>query len=76
MIYLTHTNFREGFRIAHEVSSYSFTALAKRAQPLLRPQGALLTLSYLGAERAVPHYNVMGVAKASLEATVRYIAAV
>jgi enoyl-[acyl-carrier protein] reductase I len=71
--YLTHIT-REGFHIAHDISSYSFAALAKRAQPLLRRKGALLTLTYLGAERAVPHYNVMGVAKASLEANVRYMA--
>jgi enoyl-[acyl-carrier protein] reductase I len=66
---------REGFRTAHEISSYSFTALAKAARPMLQGRaGALLTLSYLGAERAVPHYNVMGLAKASLEANVRYMA--
>lgn len=66
---------REGFRIAHDVSSYSFVALAKAARPMLRPGSALLTVSYLGAVRAVPHYNVMGLAKASLEANVRYMAA-
>lgn len=67
---------REGFRVAHDVSSYSFTALARAARPLLQGrQGALLTMSYLGAVRAVPHYNVMGLAKASLEASVRYLAA-
>lgn len=66
---------REGFRIAHDISAYSFPALAKAALPLLRPGAALLTLSYLGAERAVPHYNTMGLAKASLEASVRYLAA-
>jgi enoyl-[acyl-carrier protein] reductase I len=66
---------REGFRIAHDVSSYSFAALAKRAEPLMRGrQGALLTLSYLGAVRALPSYNVMGLAKASLEANVRFLA--
>lgn len=69
-----HTT-REGFRIAHEISSYSLIALAKAAQPLMQGRnGALLTLSYLGAERAIPHYNVMGLAKASLEANVRYLA--
>lgn len=67
---------REGFKIAHDISSYSFAALAKAARPMMEgTNGSLLTLSYLGAERAVPHYNVMGVAKASLEANVRYMAA-
>lgn len=66
---------REGFRIAHDVSSYSFGALAQATLPLMRDHGAYLTLSYLGAERAVPNYNVMGLAKASLEANVRYLAA-
>jgi enoyl-[acyl-carrier protein] reductase I len=66
---------REGFRIAHEVSSYSFAALAKAALPLMQGRnGSLLTLSYLGAVRSIPHYNVMGLAKASLEANVRYMA--
>jgi enoyl-[acyl-carrier protein] reductase I len=66
---------REAFRVAHDVSSYSFAALAKGALPMMegRP-AALLTLSYLGAERAMPNYNVMGLAKASLEANVRYMA--
>jgi enoyl-[acyl-carrier protein] reductase I len=66
---------REGFSMAHEISSYSFTALAKEALPMLNTNSALLTLSYLGAERAIPNYNVMGIAKASLEANVRYMAA-
>ncbi|HEX2825403.1 MAG TPA: enoyl-ACP reductase FabI [Burkholderiales bacterium] len=67
---------RDAFRIAQDVSAYSFAALAKAALPLMQGRkGALLTLSYLGAIRAVPNYNVMGVAKASLEATVRYLAA-
>ena len=67
---------REGFRIAHDVSSYSLTALAQRAQPLMAGrQGALVTLSYLGAVRSIPGYNVMGLAKASLEANVRFLAA-
>jgi enoyl-[acyl-carrier protein] reductase I len=66
---------REGFRIAHDISAYSFPALAKAALPMLRPHSALLTLSYLGAERVVPNYNTMGLAKASLEASVRYLAA-
>ena len=66
---------REGFNIAHEISSYSFAALAKAGLPMMEGRnGALLTLSYLGAERVVPHYNVMGLAKASLEANVRYLA--
>ncbi len=65
---------REGFRLAHEISSYSFTAMARLGRPMLRHNGALLTLSYLGAERAMPNYNVMGLAKASLEANVRYMA--
>ena len=65
---------REYFRIAHDVSSYSFAALAKAALPSLRSNASLLTISYLGAERTLPNYNVMGVAKASLEANVRYMA--
>ena len=66
---------RENFRIAHEISAYSFPALAKAALPLLEGRAAsLLTLTYLGAERVVPHYNTMGLAKASLEASVRYLA--
>jgi enoyl-[acyl-carrier protein] reductase I len=66
---------REGFRIAHDISSYSFPALAKAALPRLRPNAALLTLTYLGALRSVDNYNTMGLAKASLEASVRYLAA-
>jgi len=66
---------RENFRIAHDISSYSFTALAKAGREMMKGRnGSLLTLSYLGAERAIPNYNVMGVAKASLEANVRYMA--
>lgn len=66
---------REYFRIAHDVSSYSFAALAKAAMPMMAGrQASLLTISYLGAERTLPNYNVMGVAKASLEANVRYMA--
>jgi len=65
---------REGFRIAHDISSYSFPAMAKAAAPRLRAGASLLTLSYLGAERYVPNYNTMGLAKASLEASVRYLA--
>ena len=67
---------REAFRIAHDVSSYSFAALAKAALPMMQDRrAALLTLSYLGAVRTMPNYNVMGLAKASLEAAVRYMAA-
>jgi enoyl-[acyl-carrier protein] reductase I len=67
---------RQAFAIAHDVSSYSFAALAKGARPLMQGRhGALLTLTYLGALRAMPNYNVMGLAKASLEANVRYLAA-
>lgn len=66
---------REGFRMAHDISAYSFVALAKALRPLLSPGASLLTLSHLGAVRAIPNYNVMGPAKASLEATVRYMAA-
>jgi enoyl-[acyl-carrier protein] reductase I len=65
---------RENFKIAHDISSYSFAALAKGARPMLSENAALVTLSYLGAERALPNYNVMGLAKASLEANVRYMA--
>ncbi|MCD4485036.1 enoyl-ACP reductase FabI [Chromobacterium vaccinii] len=67
---------REAFQIAHDVSSYSFPALAKAARPMMQGRkAALLTLSYLGAVRAIPNYNVMGLAKASLEASVRFMAA-
>src|SRR6188768_4188555 len=66
---------REAFRVAHDISSYSFPALAKAALQRLRPGSALLTLTYLGALRSVPNYNTMGLAKASLEASVRYLAA-
>lgn len=67
---------REGFRIAHEISSYSFAALAKAGKKLMEGRnGSLLTLTYQGSERVVPNYNVMGLAKASLEANVRYLAA-
>ena len=66
---------REGFRIAHDISAYSFPGMAKAAAPRLRAGAALLTLTYLGAERAIPNYNTMGLAKASLEASVRYLAA-
>lgn len=65
---------REAFKIAHDISSYSFPALAKAALPLLSDKAALVTLTYLGADRVVPNYNTMGLAKASLEASVRYLA--
>jgi enoyl-[acyl-carrier protein] reductase I len=67
---------REAFRVAHDVSAYSFPALARAALPMMQGRkGALVTLTYLGAERVVPNYNTMGLAKASLEASVRYLAA-
>jgi enoyl-[acyl-carrier protein] reductase I len=65
---------RAGFHLALDISAYSFTAVAQRAAPLMTNGGSMLTLSYLGAEKVVPHYNVMGVAKAALEASVRYLA--
>ncbi|MBC3872768.1 enoyl-ACP reductase FabI [Undibacterium flavidum] len=65
---------REAFRIAHDISAYSFPALAKAALPMMNENSSLLTLSYLGAIRAIPYYNTMGLAKASLEASVRYLA--
>jgi len=66
---------REGYRVAQDVSSYSLTALARATAPLMEHGGSIVTLSYLGGERVVPHYNVMGVAKAALEMSVRYLAA-
>jgi enoyl-[acyl-carrier protein] reductase I len=66
---------REGYRVAQDISSYSLTALARETAPLMEPGGSIVTLSYLGGERVVPHYNVMGVAKAALEMSVRYLAA-
>lgn len=73
--YIEHAN-REGFRIAHDISAYSLVALSQAALPMMQgTEGAILTLSYFGAEKAVPNYNVMGIAKASLEAAVRYLAA-
>ncbi len=65
---------REGFRIAHDVSVYSLIAVSRAAAPLMTESGSIITLTYFGAEKVVPNYNVMGVAKASLEATVRYLA--
>ena len=73
--YIDHAN-REGFRVALDISAYSLVALAKAALPMMQgTKGAIMTLSYFGAEKAVPNYNVMGIAKASLEASVRYLAA-
>jgi enoyl-[acyl-carrier protein] reductase I len=73
--FVEHVN-REGFHIAHDISAYSLVALAKAALPMMNgTNGAIVTLSYYGAEKAVPNYNVMGIAKASLEASVRYLAA-
>ena len=65
---------REAFRIAHDVSAYSLVALARGAAPLMTDGGSIVAMSYYGAEKVVPHYNVMGVAKASLEASTRYLA--
>jgi enoyl-[acyl-carrier protein] reductase I len=65
---------REGFRIAHDISVYSLIAVAREAWPLMTSGGGIVTLTYYGAEKVVPRYNVMGVAKAALEATVRYLA--
>ena len=73
--YIEHAS-REGFRIAHDISAYSLVAISKAALPLMKEtEGSILTLSYYGAEKVVPNYNVMGIAKASLEAAVRYLAA-
>ena len=66
---------REGFKIAHDISSYSFSAIAKEFREIINPGGSLITLSYIGANQVVKNYNVMGVAKASLEANVKYMAA-
>jgi enoyl-[acyl-carrier protein] reductase I len=66
---------REGFRVAHDVSVYSLIALSRAAAPLMTAGGSIVTLTYFGAVKVVPRYNVMGVAKAALEATVRYLAA-
>ena len=64
---------RDGFQIAHDISSYSFAALAKEFRDIISPCGSMLTLTYLGSERVIKNYNVMGLAKASLEANVRYM---
>ena len=70
-----HTS-REGYMVAHEVSTYSLTAITRSALPLMEGRaGSIVTLSYIGAERVIPNYNVMGIAKAALEASVRYLAA-
>ena len=65
---------REAYRIAHDVSAYSLVALSRAAEPLMTEGGSIVAMSYYGAEKVVPHYNVMGVAKASLEASTRYLA--
>jgi enoyl-[acyl-carrier protein] reductase I len=65
---------REGFRIAHDISVYSLIAVSRAAAPLMEDGGSIITMSYYGAEKVVPHYNVMAVAKAALECTVRYLA--
>ena len=65
---------REAYRIAHDISAYSLVALARAAMPLMTDGGSIVAMSYYGAEKVVPHYNVMGVAKASLEASTRYLA--
>src|SRR6516165_2301046 len=65
---------REAFRIAHDVSAYSLVVLARTAAPLMTEGGSITAMSYYGAEKVVPHYNVMGVAKAALEASTRYLA--
>ena len=65
---------REAFRVAHDVSAYSLVALARAAAPLMTQGGSVVAMSYYGAEKVVPHYNVMGVAKAALEASTRYLA--
>jgi enoyl-[acyl-carrier protein] reductase I len=65
---------REGFRIANDISVYSLIAVARGALPLMKSGGGIVTLTYYGAEKVVPRYNIMGVAKAALEATVRYLA--
>ena len=65
---------REGFRVAHDVSVYSLIAVSRAAAPLMAEGGSIITMTYYGAEKVVPHYNVMAVAKAALECTVRYLA--
>lgn len=72
----TDVTSRDGFRTAHDISSYSLTALAREARPLMKGrEGSILTMTYLGSQKVLPNYNVMGLAKASLEANVRYLAA-
>jgi len=65
---------RENFNMTMDISCFSFTAVCQRAAPLMKSGGSLITLTYYGAEKVIPHYNVMGVAKAALEASVRYLA--
>lgn len=66
---------REAYRVAHDISAYSLVALAQRAEPLMTNGGSIVAMSYYGAEKVIPNYNIMGVAKASLEACTRYLAA-
>ena len=70
-----YTVSRDGFKLAMDISVYSFTALARAALPIMNANGSMLTMTYLGSKRTINHYNVMGVAKAALEASVRYLAA-
>jgi enoyl-[acyl-carrier protein] reductase I len=65
---------REAFRVAHDISAYSLVALAREVSPMMTNGGSIIAMTYYGAEKVVPHYNVMGVAKASLEASTRYLA--
>ena len=65
---------REAFKVAHDISAYSLVALAQRAAPLMTDGGSIVAMTYYGSVKVVPHYNVMGVAKASLEASARYLA--
>ncbi|MGI8601940.1 MAG: enoyl-ACP reductase FabI [Verrucomicrobiales bacterium] len=65
---------REAFRVSHDISAYSLVALARKSAPLMKAGGSIVAMTYYGAEKVVPHYNVMGVAKASLEASARYLA--
>jgi enoyl-[acyl-carrier protein] reductase I len=69
-----HMTTREGFKVALDISAYSLVAVTRAALPLMKNGGSVITLTYLGSQRAIPNYNVMGVAKAALEATVRYLA--
>ena len=66
---------RDGYQLAQDISSYSLIAVSKYAQPFLAPNSGIVSMTYLGSERAIPNYNMMGIAKASLEAAIRYLAA-